>query len=137
MRLLLILLLLPSLAVGADALLSWDPPTEYEDGTALPANTIAGYKIYYSLTGDVTGSESPVVVAPGNQATVSITLAPRPEPYDVTFRIAVYLKDGRESVLSNSVVKRLRVDSTANPKPPTNIQITFACDVGCKITVIQ
>ena len=103
-NLLLILLLVPVLAGAEIVDITFEPPTTREDGTALPANEIAGYDIYNN------GIEIPADSVTYTDNSIAIEL-----PYG---RHAIKMRttdtNGRFSLYSNVLVFILN----ANPKPP-------------------
>jgi hypothetical protein len=98
-----------SAAMSPDVVLvSWDPPTEYSDGTPLPLENIAGYKIHY---GTQPGIYSQVIDA-GNVTNYLVSgLAPNIPYY---FVIGCYDLDGFEGAYSDEITRtRNIVEATA------------------------
>jgi hypothetical protein len=77
-KLILLLLAIASSAFGASADLSWTPPTQYTDGTAIPAGTLTQTAILYGIcnaTNDgLLTTPAPVTIAvpqPANTKTIT------------------------------------------------------------------
>lgn len=107
-------------SVGAwanTANLSWDAPTQYEDGTPLPLAEISYYKIYYGTAQG--GPYSSSITVPGTATTATISNLARGMWY---FAASTVATNGMESVLSTEGQKEIK--SNAKPKPPRwrNIQ---------------
>ena len=84
------------------ATLSWQPPTQYEDGTPLTPPDFAGYKIYWGTTpGDYPNSVT--VNNPGLSSYMVENLAPG----DYEFVATAFNAAGMESQFSNSVTKTI------------------------------
>lgn len=102
----LILLLLASAPAMADVTFRWTQPTKREDGSALPATEIAGYKLDWTLK----GVAQPTVTVPSG----SSYLLPAPAG-----RVCGTLKtvdtDGLESVATAQACK------WSKPLRPTNL----------------
>ena len=127
-------------AVGADATsqLTWEPPTERVDGTALTAQEIAEYRVYYAVDGIVTTDSTMVTIGPdATSESVTIDLTPRQDEYTVNFAITTVDTDGRESALSEPASKTFKVSSPAAPNPPTSLTFTISCGDGCTIEEVQ
>jgi len=110
-KLLLLTLLLASFNVSALTVnLSWLPPTERENGDALPEADIAGYNVYYTSTksGDYINS---VFVSGGNTNAYKL-LMPDATKYFIV--VTTVDTDGRESSYSKEVSKEY-----AKPSKPT------------------
>jgi len=85
-------------AGGGSVLLSWLPPTEYDDGT--PLRDLAGYTIHWDgVQNGHTGSLT--VDNPGLTAFIIENLVPG----SYTFTMTAYNADGVESYPSNAVRK--------------------------------
>ena len=121
-------------AAPANSNLSWEAPTTRVDGTALTAEEIKEYRVYYTIDGTAPGTGEPIVVS-GTSAseTVTLELTPRLEPYVVSFAIKTVDTDGFGSALSDVVTKEFEVESTSNPGAPTNLEFTIVCGEGCVI----
>lgn len=63
-------LLLPATAWANTATLSWTPPTQYEDGSAIGSGEIKSYKIYYGTKQG--GPYNFIATVPGANNTVTI-----------------------------------------------------------------
>lgn len=98
-------------AFAGDALLSWDPPTQYEDGTALPLSEISYYKIYYGNSSG--GPYASSITVPGTATTATISNLAKGMWYFVATTVAT---NGMESALSTEGSKEVK--SNARPKPP-------------------
>ena len=122
-------------AAPAPSNLSWEAPTTRVDGTALAAEEIKEYRVYYTIDGTAPGDGEPIVVS-GTSAseTVTLELLPRATPYVVSFSITTADTGGLESARSDTVSKTFNVDSTAAPGAPTSLEFTITCGDGCKIT---
>ena len=121
-------------AAPANSNLSWEAPTTRVDGTALTAEEIKEYRVYYTIDGTAPGTGDPIVVD-GTSAseTVTLELTPRVEPYVVSFAIKTVDTDGLGSALSDVVTKTFEVESTSSPRAPTNLQFEITCGEGCTI----
>lgn len=101
-----------SVGAGAGtANLSWDPPTQYEDGTTLPLSEISYYKIYYGTSDG--GPYSSSITVPGTSTTATISNLTKGVWYFVATTVAT---NGMESALSTEGSKEVK--SNARPKPP-------------------
>jgi hypothetical protein len=132
-----LLVTLAAHAAPAPSDLSWTAPTTRVDGTALTAEEIKEYRVYYTIDGQSPSEGVPIVVS-GTSAseTVTLELTPRVEPYVISFAITTVDTDGLESAQSETVSKTFQVDSTASPVAPTNLQFTIVCGDGCTITEV-
>lgn len=133
------------------ASLSWDRPTESEDGLALPANEIAGYVVYWGPQSRFAGGANPLALRPGCSrspatrtdttcyqgvrdllagTTTTLTI---PLTQDVTLSFAVVAVNtrGEWSAYSNELRKlvKLSVQSTAPPNAP--VLQTLTMEVSC------
>ena len=136
----LLLALAAPLALGAEATsqLTWEPPTARVDGTALAAQEIAEYRVYYAIDQTVTTDSTMVTIGPdATSESVTIDLEPRQDLYTVNFAITTVDTDGRESKLSDVASKTFNVDSTAVPNPPNSLTFTISCGDGCTIEEAQ
>ena len=127
-------------AIGADATsqLTWEAPNARVDGTALAAQEIAEYRVYYAVDATVTTDSTMVTIGPdATSETVTIDLQPRQDLYTVKFAITTVDTDGRESKLSDVASKTFRVNSTAAPNPPNSLTFTISCGDGCVIEEVQ
>jgi hypothetical protein len=102
MRYLLLTLLIFPLtahAIPVEYGMQISPPTTRQNGTALKPTDLAGYELYYAVTGGGTGI---IPVAGGTTTSVkpSIDLAPREQPYVVSWRVLAVDKEGLKSPLS-------------------------------------
>lgn len=111
----IVLFMLSFCAFAADVTVSWDTPTQYEDSTALPANEISSYKIYYGQTSN--GPYTYQVAVPGNINTVTITNLAKGNWYFVATTIAT---NGLESAYSVQVSKTIL--NSSKPRPPQNLR---------------
>ena len=119
--------------------LSWTAPTTRVDGTPLQATQIEEFRVYHGI--DI--GPDPLAIGPEytavsgeNAAEITIDLTPRPEPYVISFAITTVDRDGRQSVLSETVTKTFDVESTAKPNAPTSLTFTVVCGDGCTITEV-
>ena len=83
------------------ATLTWMPPTEYTDGSAL--SNLAGYKIYY---GTSSGSYSNVITV-NNVGTASYVIENIPAGRTYYFVVTAFDANGTESAYSNVVSKTI------------------------------
>lgn len=84
------------------AVLSWQIPTERENGTALPVSEIASYEIYY--TAEKSGASQTIVV---NQATQKSYTVSGLKPDSYHFSMVTVDSDGVYSELSKVVSKTI------------------------------
>lgn len=105
------LALVSSPAWGNTASLAWDPPTQYEDGTALPLAEISYYKIYYGTASG--GPYSSSITVPASATSASVSNLARGTWYFVATTVAT---NGLESVFSTEASKDIK--SNSRPKPP-------------------
>lgn len=111
MKYLIITALLSSSVFAGDAIVSWDPPTTYEDGSPLAPSEIQSYTVYYGTTPSGPYGFSTSVA--GTVTTVTLSGLTAGNWY---FVARVKATNGLESANSNEVVKS--VVSTSKPKPP-------------------
>jgi len=104
-----LLLLLMTFPVFADTV-SWTPPTEREDGTALPASEIAGYNIYNTQGTKI--NQAPIA---GTSFWVDRIGTPQ------TLFVTTLDTENRESENSSGVVIPMLVVSP--PNPPQNVEV--------------
>ena len=109
------LVFLSSVASAGSATLSWTAPTQYEDGSALPASELANYKIYY---GNSTGVYSGFITV--SAATTSYTVNNLTSGLTYYFVVTAVATNAQESVYSNEGVKV--IPSTKKPKSPTGLR---------------
>lgn len=115
MKKFLVLMLFASGAMAQGVVtLSWVPPSEYEDGSALnPVTGLSGYRIYVDGAG--------VATAPNTASTYQVTGLSFGTH---SFAVSALATNGQESELSN-VVSRAIVDNRV-PKPPTLLDAVVA-----------
>lgn len=126
------------LALAADATLTWQPPTEYTDGSPLPAVDLRETVVQW-LTCDGTwpadgAPQSVSVPAPASSAVIAVP------PGRTCFRAAVVTVLGAQSDWSSTAVK---VVPAPTPNPPTIIEIDIRAtatleptsDGGLRLTV--
>lgn len=115
-RILCALLFLASFgAYAGDAIVSWDPPLEYEDGTPILANEITKYSIFYGQTNN--GPYNFKVDVAGNINTVTINGLAKGTWY---FVATATTSNGMESAYSVQASKA--VQGSSRPRPPRNIR---------------
>lgn len=114
--LLLVFVSSAALAGPNDAVLSWTPPTEYEDNTLLPANEIQSYKVYYGLASG--GPYTSTVTVAGNVNSVTVSSLTKGVWYFVVTTVAT---NGLESAYSTQVSKAIQ--SSSKPKPPKALAV--------------
>lgn len=102
-------------AYAGDAIVTWDPPTQYEDSTTILAGEIQNYKVYYGQSDG--GPYGFVVTVPGSVTTTTITGLAKGTWYFVATAIT---SNGLESSYSNQAAKA--VSGTSKPKPPRNVR---------------
>lgn len=104
-----------NVAIAAEAVLSWTPPTENEDGSAL--TDLAGYKFYYGTTSGVYDL-GPIDLPDPAATTYTVTGL----DYDTTyyFVATAYNTSGTESVYSNEATK---TTAPLRPNPPLNLTV--------------
>lgn len=120
---LVLLLALPALAAPADPLrLTWQHPTTRVDGTPLPVSEIAGYRLYYTVDGDIpTDPDAPfILLAPGTSETIPLDLPYRAEPYVLRAALRTVSTFGKVSELSITGVTE-RLVHPAAPGAPTEV----------------
>lgn len=129
--LIVLLLIVPGFAFGADTDLGWVPPTENVDGS--PLTDLAGYNVYI---GSATGSYSivePITDPAATSATVTFS-ADWLVPGDNGIYVVMTALDatGNESVYSNEVMKTVSVVDDVAPNPPSAVvTITISIGVDC------
>lgn len=118
--------------------LSWEAPTEREDGTPIQPEDIASYRIYYTVDGPVAeepGADHIVVDGSSTDQVVTIPLTPRATPYELNFGARAVDTEGRISAMSNIVTQQFLIQSDRPPAPPTQLRIDVTCS-GCTITPV-
>lgn len=110
--------------VDNQARLSWGAPTQYTDGTPLPAAQIAGYRIYQGTTASNLARVSEV-----NGSTLSTTAQALPTGTHF-FAVSTVTVAGMESALSAPGSKTITTAPSAsdtevvrNSNPPTGLQV--------------
>ena len=128
-RFIALLFLLPTLALGADAVLTWTNPTTNTDGSSIPASgagALTGTRVEW---GTCNGTAFGTVV--GQQAFGVVTTATVPGfAAGTTHCFRVYDRNsyGNESAASNVATKTF---PTPTPNPPTlNATITVAYELN-------
>jgi hypothetical protein len=114
---------------------SWTAPTTRADGSALAADEIASYNIYYKIDA---GTEQKITVTPSSATakTVSLALAAKAAPYTIVSSMTTVDSDGLESARSNVVTMKLTVQN-ALPSPTSNVKISVNCIAGSCAMVVQ
>lgn len=112
MRKFLLLTLFSMRLYAGDAIVSWDYPTTYEDGSPLPMSEVLGVIVYYGTTPGGPYTSNKLVAPPAT--TVTITNL---SPGTWYFVATVMASNNLESSYSNEVIKS--VASTSKPKKPT------------------
>lgn len=102
-------------AYAGDAIVSWDPPTQYEDGTNILPGEITKYTILYGQTDG--GPYSFAVDVAGNVNTATITGLAKGTWY---FVATATTNNGMESAYSNQTAKS--VQGSSKPRPPRNVR---------------
>lgn len=118
MRKILFTLMLFLVSVGAyagDAIVSWDPPTQYEDNTNILAGEITKYSIYYGQSDG--GPYNFKVDVAGTINTATITGLAKGTWY---FVATATTNNGMESAYSNQSAKA--VQGSSKPRPPRNVR---------------
>lgn len=113
-------------AHGQEILLTWEHPTEREDGTALGLGEIDGYRLYHDLSGVKNGV---IEISPGTSFTFPV------EGVGVyTFQISTvsFEQEGRKSDPVSVQVN----EHYSEPVAPVINSATFSCD-GCGLQVVQ
>jgi len=113
---------------AADVLLTYDTPTQREDGTALPFEEISGYKLYSSHN----GVDSSIVNIPPGQNSYQFLDQPTG---DYVYQISTVDSDGLEGNKSPTVL----VEINAGPSAPAFTRIIKeTCDIdgNCEQEVI-
>ena len=104
---LLVALLDCRLAIADDYNLTWTPPTERTDGTALPQSEILGYEVYIN--------GNPLIdLAPGDSASAILTL----DPGDNAIRLKTVDTGNRKSAFSNEKIITIATPIAQPPNPP-------------------
>lgn len=111
-----LLMLLTSFgAYAGDAIVTWDPPTQYEDNTSILPGEIQNYKVYYGQSDG--GPYGFVVTVPGTVTTTTVTGLAKGTWYFVATAITT---NGLESAYSNQSAKS--VQGSSKPRPPRNVR---------------
>lgn len=115
MKKIFLLALLPlSVLAATDNVLTWVPPTTYENGTALPAAEIKEYKVNVKWN----GVAQPVLVATGGTNTTYTHRVNNRGTWCYTLQTVSI--DNNSSVPSNEACK---VVTHGNPNPPTGVTV--------------
>jgi len=124
----------PAFAAPATSTLSWTPPVTRVDGTPFTVEEISEYRIYHAIDGPVEqGADYDTANDFQTREIITLELAPRAEPYVVSFAVSTVDTDGLESALSETASKTFDVGSTAKPGAPTSITFSITCGDGCTI----
>lgn len=131
----LALLLLPSIAFGADVELSaeWTAPVMREDGTPITVEDISGYHVYYEVDGIVTEENSNSSFVTGTSTIITLDLAYRVEPYNFQMFVIAQDKFGSRSFPSNTVSLSDTVLPASNIGPPIIINLKLICLSECRL----
>jgi hypothetical protein len=113
MKKLLFLLLIPSLSWGAEISLSWDAPTQFDDGSPLSIAEIKQYRFTYTIDGVV----QPDIFAPNTATSLSLSTNVKGSHCFAGYTQDVY---GAESVAS--VETPCKAVTRGKPKPPKNLR---------------
>jgi hypothetical protein len=127
-----------AIAVPVICTLSWDAPMVLADGSPLDPTRLAGYRVYIAIDADL-DPDGEFTAVQNNQGPqeISIDLDPRIQPYELKFGVIAVLNDGKVSQMSEIGSQSFRLQSSANPGPPTNLKIILECrSAGCEIIVL-
>lgn len=113
-KLLLALLLIPGLVSAGEAELSWTPPTQNTDGTAL--TDLDGYRLYYGLT----SGDYPEMIDIGDPTVTTYVVQGLTGGETYYFAATAYNTNNIESDYSNEATK---VIEYSIPEPPTGLTV--------------
>lgn len=116
------------LAFAGSAVLTWQAPTSYADGTTLPLSSITAYTVYYD-TGTLNQGTSPKIVLPitaqyPSTLTMSYTVTGLTPGATYNFAVTA-TASGVESAFSNKVSKAI---PASPPSPPSGLSIPGGVD---------
>lgn len=109
----LFLLFLAAPAMAADVMLTWDPPTQREGGSLLPASEIGGY---------IVKNGNDLLTVEGNVNELTIPDLP---PGEYFFSVATVDIDGLKSAFSETV----SILIPAAPNSPSNIRVIIKVEI--------
>jgi len=102
-------------AYAGDAVVSWDPPLLYEDGSSILAGEVTKYTVLYGQTDG--GPYAYSVDVPGDVTTATITGLAKGAWY---FVATATTSNGMTSGYSNQAAKS--VQGSSKPRPPRNVR---------------
>ena len=113
-KLLATLLLFSGSAFAGTASLTWTAPTQYDDGSTLPASEISSYKIYY---GTASGVYSGFITVPSTTTSYVVNNLNAGATY--YFVVTATATNLQESPYSNEASKTI---PTKKPRAPTSLR---------------
>lgn len=129
----LLLVLVCGVAFGATANLSYTRPTQYTDGTALPAGDIASYNVRcasFTPTGGTTPGACPAITPtslPGSATGGTITLTIPAAGGRACFQVQTVVVSG---AMSDWSAEGCKVFAPAVPNPPSNVTVTATVELS-------
>lgn len=103
-----------------DAQLSWEPPTEYTDGSPLTLSELSGYRIYF---GTDQGGPYTVTVEIDNPFVQSWVIEDLPAGFTYYFVATAVTGEGLESAFSNEASTFIEPAPEADPSAPSDLSI--------------
>ena len=122
-----------------EAKLTWERPTQRTDGSALPANELASFRLY------VAGTNTPPATPTETIGGSLLEWMHYPAPGPKFFWLSAVDTAGRESVKTSSVTLNVQAYNAgasavatpiAGPTPPLNLQVTVPVVAGANMTPV-
>ena len=121
-------------AVEVNIQIDCNPPTQYEDGSALESTQIAHYNVIYSVEGETPMNGETTIPDCNNSFPLEL---PLDKEATVIVDLQTVLIDGRVSKLSGKSSTNFVVRDTRVPGVPTETQMIIRCGEGCEILLLQ
>lgn len=116
---------------------SWQRPTTYVDGSALPATAITGYEIRCSAAGTATIVSCATVSAPGTATSVTLAVTVTQAGGTICAEGRAFAGAANPSVWNSGPNAVCKTVPATPPGPPTNITVAFTVTIGGRPVVVD